>query len=121
MDRKKKIAYSYFDLNREKYYKIINKQLSYGDKKNKIVLNDRLIYDFEFLFGLEETLSYFFEWIISNKKINLPENTQFVYRNLGWMTNEGSLWRDILQIYGVQKPLRWVHSNGKITNVESLV
>ena len=120
MDRKKKVAYSYFDLKKEKYCDIINKQLSYRGENKKVVLKDRFISDFKFLFGIEETLSYFFEWVISNKKINLPENTHFVYRNIEWLRNEGLLWSEILLMPGVQKSLTWVYSNGEITKLESL-
>lgn len=120
MDRKKKVAYSYFDLKKEKYCDIINNQLSYRGENKKVVLKDRFISDFKFLFGIEETLSYFFEWVISNKKINLPENTHFVYRNIEWLRNEGLLWSEILLMPGVQKSLTWVYSNGEITKLDSL-
>ena len=121
MDRKKKVAYSYFDLKKEKYCDIINNQLSYRGENKKVVLKDRFISDFKFLFGIEETLSYFFEWVISNKKINLPENTHFVYRNIEWLRNEGLLWSEILLMPGVQKSLTWVYSNGEITKLDSLI
>jgi hypothetical protein len=121
MDRKKKVAYSYFDLKKEKYCDIINNQLSCRGENKKVVLKDRFISDFKFLFGIEETLSYFFEWVISNKKINLPENTQFVYRNIEWMRNEGLLWTEILSMPGVKKSLRWIYSNGEITKLDSLI
>ena len=121
MDRKKKVAYSYFDLKKQKYCDIINNQLSYRGENKKVVLKDRFISDFKFLFGIEETLSYFFEWVISNKKINLPENTHFVYRNIEWLRNEGLLWSEILLMPGVQKSLTWVYSNGEITKLDSLI
>ena len=120
MDRKKKVAYSYFDLKKEMYYDIVNKQLFQKGENKKVVLRYRFISDFNLLFGVEETLSYFLEWIINNKKINLPENTHFVYRN-DWVRHQGLSWTEILSIPGAQKSLKWIYSNGEITKVESFI
>ena len=121
MDRKKKVSYSYFELNKDKYDTHISNQLIISGKSKTVIFPHKLVGDLKFLFGIQNTIPYLIEWIINVKKINLPENTQFVYRNSEWMRNEGLLWTEILSMPGVQKSLRWIYSNGEITKLESLI
>ena len=110
MDRQKKIAVSFFKSKEDYYLQVINNHL----KNGKIFLNSKFFSDFECLFGMEDTLSYFLDWVISNKKINIPENTTFVYNNRDWLHQTGLSWTEILLMEGVNPPLKWIYSNQKL-------
>lgn len=113
MDRKKELSYSYFELNKEKYYKLINNQLKlklFGENKNKrIIFKERFISDFRFLFGITDTLKYLVEWIINEKNINIPENTIFVYVGFIQMREQGLTWTQ-----GIKGKIKWKYIEGKL-------
>jgi len=112
MDRQKKIAHSFFESKEDYYFQVINNQLKYG----KIFLKPRFVSAFECLFGILNTIPYFIDWVINNKKINIPENTIFVYRNPNWTNHEGLTWTQILKIEGYSS-IRWAYSNGKVIEI----
>jgi hypothetical protein len=113
MDRKKELSYSYFELNKEKYYKLINNQLKlklFGENENKrIIFKERFISDFRFLFGITDTLKYLVEWIINEKNINIPENTIFVYVGFIQMREQGLTWTQ-----GIKGKIKWKYIEGKL-------
>ena len=121
MDRRKRIAYRYFEINEYRLLEFISKQIEknhkLGIKSDKIYIKDRFISDFNFLFGIKDTLTYFIEWVMSEKKINLPENTTFVYRSVEWMRDEGIPWDRIISIPGATQSIKWVYSNGELIEV----
>ena len=121
MDRRKRIAYRYFEINEYRLLEFISKQIEknykLGIKSDKIYIKDRFISDFNFLFGIKDTLTYFIEWVMSEKKINLPENTTFVYRSVEWMRDEGIPWDQIISIPGVTQSIKWMYSNGELIEV----
>jgi hypothetical protein len=110
MDRRKKIANLFFELKEDYFLQVVNNQL----KNGKICLKSRFFSEFECLFGIEDTLPYFLDWVINNKKINIPENTTFVYRNRDWLHQTGLSWTEILLMEGVNPPLKWIYSNQKL-------
>jgi len=122
MDRRKRIAYRYFEINEYRLLEFISKQIEknhkFGIKSDKIYIKDRFISDFNFLFGIKDTLTYFIEWVMSEKKINLSENTTFVYRSVEWMRDEGIPWNQIISIPGVTQSIKWVYSNGGLIEIE---
>jgi hypothetical protein len=54
---------------------------------------------------------------MNEKKINLPENTTFVYRSVEWMRDEGMTWTQIISIPGTTQSIKWVYSNGELIEV----
>jgi len=118
MDRKKELSYSYFELNKEKYYKIINNQLKLFGENKRIVFKDRFISDFEFLFGIKDTLNYLLEWIIDEKNINIPENTTFVYGSFERISEQGLLWTEIMDFNGIKGKIQWKYIDGKLVEMD---
>jgi hypothetical protein len=120
MDRKKELSYSYFELNKEKYYKLINNQLKlklFGENENKrIIFKERFISDFRFLFGITDTLKYLVEWIINEKNINIPENTIFVYVGFIQMREQGLTWTQ-----GIKGKIKWKYTDGKLVETDVLI
>ena len=112
MDRKKKLAYSYFELNKEKYYKLINNQLKLFGENKRIIFKERFISDFRFLFGVMDTLKYLVEWIINEKNINIPENTIFVYVGFIQMREQGLTWTQ-----GIKGKIKWKYIEGKLIEI----
>ena len=80
MDRKKKIAYKFFESN-EKY---LIEELQKVFKMEKYYMKKNIVSFFDGLFVKLTTLELFLEWVISEKKIFLDEGTTFVYRDIGW-------------------------------------
>jgi hypothetical protein len=109
MDRKKKLAYSYFELNKEKYYKLINNQLKLFGENKRIIFKERFISDFRFLFGVMDTLKYLVEWIINEKNINIPENTIFVYVGFIHKREKGLTWTQ-----AIRGKIKWKYVEGKL-------
>ncbi len=118
MDRKKELSYSYFELNKEKYYKIINNQLKLFGENKRIVFKDRFISDFDFLFGIKDTLNYLLEWIINEKNINIPENTTFVYGSFERISERELLWTEIMDINGIKGKIQWKYIDGKLVEMD---
>jgi hypothetical protein len=118
MDRRRRIAYKYFEMNECRLLGFISKQIEknhkLGIKSDKIFIKDRFIYGFNALFGIKDTLTYFIEWVMSDKKINLPENTTFIYRSVEWIRDAGMTWAQIISIHGATQPIKWVYSNGEL-------
>ena len=110
MDRCRKIAYSFFEMKEKYFLQIFNNQVKYG----KFSIRYRFISSFECLFGIVDTLPYFFDWVVNNKKINIPENTTFIYRNTDWLNQQGLSWTEILAMPGVKKSIQWVYRDGKV-------
>ena len=108
MDKRKKIAYSFFEQKNDMLLNIVN------DGIEKCYVNNKFILEFEFLFGIKDTLCYFIEWVINEKKVNIPEPFAFVYRNRDWMRMEGVTWTEILQMPGVKKPIKFIYTDGKL-------
>jgi hypothetical protein len=121
IDRRRRIAYRYFEINECDLLKFISKQIEKNHKlginSDKIYIKDRFISGFNSLFGVKDTLMYFIEWVMSEKKINLPENTTFVYRSVEWMRDEGMTWTQIISIPGTTQSIKWVYSNGELIEV----
>lgn len=113
MEKRKKIAYSFFESKEDYYLEILTNHF----KQDKIFLKSRFFSDFECLFGIEDTLTYFLDWVISNKKVNIPENTTFVYNNKDWLRHNGLSWFEILQTPGVNPPLKWIYSEKKLVKI----
>ena len=121
IDRRRRIAYAYFEINEYDLLKFISKQIEknqkFGITSDKIYIKDRFIFGFNGLFGIKDTLTYFIEWVMSEKKINLPENTTFVYRSVQWMRDSGIPWTQIISIPGATQSIKWVYSNGELIEV----
>jgi hypothetical protein len=115
MDRKKKIAFSYFNLKKDKYDKLIKNQLSLED--NKIVFPSRLIWDFEFLFGIKETLNYLLEWIVNERNINIPENSLIICRNSDYLRAQGLTWAEMIIGEKIKRCGEWVYTDGKLFEI----
>jgi hypothetical protein len=75
---------------------------------------------FNYLYGLKETFPMFVEWIIKYKKIHIPNNTIFTYRDLEWMRQEGLTWTEILLRPGVRQSIKWVYTDGKLSEINDL-
>ena len=114
MDRYRKIAYSFFEMNEKYFLQIFNNQVKYG----KFSIRYRFISSFECLFGIVDTLPYFLDWVVNNKKINIPENTTFIYRDTDRVNQQGLSWTEILSTPGVKKSIRWVYSDGKVVETD---
>jgi hypothetical protein len=121
IDRRRRIAYAYFEINEYDLLKFISKQIEknqkFGITSDKIYIKDRFIFGFNGLFGIKDTLTYFIEWVMSEKKINLPENTTFVYRSVQWMRDSGIPWTQIISIPGVTQSIKWFYSNGELIEI----
>jgi len=114
MDKRKKIAYLFFELNNDRLLEIINNGIE------KRYVNDRFILEFEFLFGIKDTLEYFIEWIVNDKKINLPDPIGFCYSSMKSLRQQGLGWVQILQSSGLDDYPKWVYSNGKIIEGDNI-
>jgi hypothetical protein len=114
MDKRKKIAYSFFEQKNDMLVNIVN------DGIEKCYVNNKFILEFEFLFGIKDTLGYFIEWIINEKKVNISEPFAFVYRNRDWMRMQGLTWTEILQMRGVKKPIKFIYTDGKLLEIDDL-
>lgn len=119
MDRKKKVSYSYFELNKDKYDTHISNQLIISGKSKTVIFPHKLVGDLKFLFGIQNTIPYLIEWIINVKKINIPENTTFFYRYSDWLRQSGLSWTEILLMEGVKNSLKWVYKNNQILEIDN--
>ena len=115
MGKRKKIAYSFFESKKDKYDKLIKNQLSLRD--NKIVFPSRLIWDFEFLFGIKETLNYLLEWIINERNINIPENSLIICRNFDYLRAQGLTWTEMIEGEKIKHHKEWVYTDGKLVEM----
>lgn len=119
MDKKKKIAYKFFELN-EKY---LIEELQKNFKREKYYMKKNIVNFFDGLFGKFTTLELFLEWIISEKKIFLTEGTTFVYRDIGWLQtartyDEAFSWTQEVFEGGLKGEMcRWKYDGGKLTRV----
>jgi|LakMenEpi03Aug12_release.lakeMendotaPanAssembly.Ray.scaffolds.fasta_scaffold179502_2 hypothetical protein len=123
MDRKKKIAYHFFELKKNTYDNLINKQLKLSGENSKVVFPARFILDFKFLFGVKNTLEYFLDWIVNSKNFNIPEKTTFVFRDQVWLRKQGISWSEICSNKSVGMPIVRFFNGGKLcesNNVEEI-
>ena len=120
MDKRKKIAYSFFEYNKDKYDKLINNQLILSGENKKILFPSRFVSEFEFLFGVKDTLTYLIEWIINERNINIPENSVISCHNLDSLRAKGISWTEIVND-GIKKRVErteWVYMDGKLVEMD---
>ena len=121
MDRKKKIAYKFFESN-EKY---LIEELQQGFKSEKYYMKKNIVNFFDGLFGKLTTLELFLEWVVSEKKIFLDEGTTFVYRDIGWFEtartyDETFSWTQAILEGALKGDIcRWKYDGGKLTRVNN--
>jgi hypothetical protein len=121
MDRKKKIAYKYFETKKTYFIPKFEELMNFmnrdrcSEKRFKISI---FIKDFEFLYGFNETFPIFIDWMINKNKIEIPNKTTFILRNTDWLFKEGLSWGEILLMTGVKNPIKWIYVDRKLKKIE---
>jgi hypothetical protein len=62
----------------------------------------------------------FVEWIIKYKKIHILNGTIFIFRDLDWLYQQGLSWTEILARPGVRQSIKWVYTDGKLSEIDDL-
>ena len=114
MDRKKKIAFNFFEWKKNMYDNLINKQLQLSGENGKLVFPIRFVSDFKFLFGFKKTIEYFLDWVVNSKNFDIPKKTTFIFRDQVWLRKQGVQWSEILSDKSVGPSVLWVFSDGKL-------
>ena len=123
IDKQRKIAYEFFESNENHLIEELQKNFKHGE----YYLKEKSIPLFDGLFGKIETLEFFLEWIINEKKVILTEETTFVYRDLEWLQKKLN-YDEVLnstQVVTVEslksKTYRWKQEGGKLIRVNNEV
>jgi len=119
IDRKRKIAYKFFESNENYFIEELQKNF----KQKNYYLKENIVNLFDGLFGKINTLELFLEWIISEKKITLTEDTSFVYRDIDWLqkgrtNDENFSWTQEISEGSIEKKsYTWIykHDGDKLT------
>ena len=117
MDRKKKIAYKYFETKKKYFISQFEELLNFMNRdirKEKKFRIFKFSKDFEVLYGFSETFPIFIDWMTTENKIEIPDKTIFILRNTEWLHQQGLRWAEILTMPGVKKSIRWVYSDNKL-------
>jgi hypothetical protein len=120
MDRKKKIAYKYFETKKTYFIPRFEELLNFMNKnkrKGKRFQVSKFVEDFEVLFGFNETFPIFIDWMINKNKIDIPNKTTFILRNTNWLHKEGLSWVEILLMPGVKSPIKWIYVDGVVSKI----
>jgi hypothetical protein len=121
MDRKKKMAYKYFETKKTYFISLFEELLNFMNRDIREERKFRVykfIKDFEVLYGFNETFPIFIDWIATENKIEIPDKTTFILRNTDWLHQEGLSWTEILMMPGVKKSIRWVYRDGKVVETD---
>ena len=120
IDRQRKIAYKFFESNENYFIEELQKNF----KQKKYYLKENIVNFFDGLFGKINTLELFLEWIISEKKITLTEDTIFVYRDIDWLqkkrtNDENFSWTQEISEGSIEKKTyTWIYRDGKLVKMD---
>jgi hypothetical protein len=127
MDKKMEVAFEFFNHleknsknNLVEIFRKFSEEKSINGAPYRQRFKGEIIKYFNYLYGLKETFPMFVEWIIKCKKIHILNGTIFIFRDLDWLYQQGLSWTEILTRPGVRQSIKWVYTDGKLSEIDDL-